>query len=218
MAFHVPFSQRPSGRQQSQPIYIGFEPPRRKRPKFNWWGFNGIFLFFLSLGFLSPVTLLISMMGLRRKPRKMAVVGTGLSLIGVLVMAGLIFQATHHHRQHMHRKMMVKQRRAIAKQVEQGKALLAFAAEEFEGFRDSHDGKLPCDLDGCALALKHVDPWKSEIMYEVDQDSAGLRSAGPDKQFFTPDDLTYRIEGETEMQLLLPVEDGEVADAGLPSP
>lgn len=218
MAFHVPFSQRPSGRQQSQPIYIGFEPPRRKRPKFNWWGFNGIFLFFLSLGILSPVTLLISMMGLRRNPRKMAVVGTALSLIGTLVMAGLIFQASHRHQQYQHRRMMAKQQRVIAQQVERGEALLAFAAEEFEQFRDDHEGKLPCDLDGCALALKHVDPWKSEIMYEANRDSAGLRSAGPDKVFFTPDDLTYRIEGETEMQPLLPIEEGEVADAGLPSP
>ena len=93
MAFHVPFSQRPSGRQHvyQGPIYIGFDEPRLvNRKKFNWWGFNGLFLFFLSLGLLSPITLLISLVGLRRRPRKMAVAGTLFSLIGVGVMAAVI--------------------------------------------------------------------------------------------------------------------------------
>ena len=211
MAFHVPFSQRPSGRQQSQPIYIGFEPPRRKRPKFNWWGFNGIFLFFLSLGLLSPITLLISLVGLKRKPRKMAVAGTGLSLAGIAVMAALVFGAVHHDKQIRHQRRMAKERFVVAKQVDQAKALLTYAATEFEDFRDDNDGKLPCDLDGCALALKHVDPWENEIMYEVDRDAAALRSAGPDEKFFTKDDLTYRIEGETSMEPLLPIQEGEVA-------
>ena len=217
MAFHVPFSQRPSGRQQSQPVYIGFGPSRRKRPKFNWWGFNGLFLFFLSLGVLSPVALLISMMGLRRNPRKMAVAGTMLSLVGTLIIGGVVFHAVQHHQKYKHRKMMARQQRVVAQQVERGSALLAFAAEEFEEFRDDHEGKLPCDLDGCALALKHVEPWKNEIMYEVDQDAAGLRSAGPDGKFFTPDDLKYRIEGETELQPLLPIADGEMAETSSPN-
>lgn len=212
MAFHVPFSQRPSGRHQAQPIYIGFEPPRRRRAKFNWWGFGGIFVFFLSLGLLSPIALLMSLLGLRRKPRKMAVVGTGLSLVGTGIIAAIIISSIHHAEQMKHNRVMARQRIQVARQVEDGNALLVYAASEFEEFRDSHEGRLPSDLDGNALALKHVDPWDQEIMYEVDTENAALRSAGPDKEFFTRDDLTYTIDGETDREPLLPIEKDEVAD------
>ncbi len=89
MAYHVPFSQRPSGMSQRRPpIYIGFDEPRNfPRPKFNWWGFNGLFLCLVSFGLLSPITLLISLVGLRRRPRKLAVAGTFFSLVGVGIMA-----------------------------------------------------------------------------------------------------------------------------------
>ncbi len=214
MAFHVPFSQRPSGGQStpSQPIYIGFESPRRRRREFNWWGFNGIFLFFLSLGALAPITFLISLMGLRKKPRGMAIAGTGLSLVGMAVMAAVVISAVHHAKHKEFKRHMARQNRVIAKQVEEGHAILAYAASEFEQFRDDHDGQLPADLDGNALALKHLDPWENEIMYEIDSKSAGLRSAGPDGEFFSRDDLTYRINGTTHQEVLLPIEKGEVAE------
>ena len=212
MAIHVPFSKRPSGRQQAQPVYIGFEPPRRKRPKFNWWGFNGLFLFFGSLGILSPIALLVSLMGLRRRPRKMAVAGTALSLIGTAVMAAGIISVATHAQQMERQRVSARYQHQIAGQVEEAKTILAFAADEFEDYRDENDGQLPCDLDGCALAIKTIDPWEKEIMYNVDQDMATLRSAGPDGDFFTGDDVTYDIEGDTQQQTLLPVDealDGE---------
>ena len=66
MAFHVPFNQRKSN-QRRGPVYIGFDPPRRK---FNWWGLHGLWMSLaslLTLGFTSPVPLLISLNGLRKK-------------------------------------------------------------------------------------------------------------------------------------------------------
>ena len=218
MAIHVPFSQRPSGQPQQHqgPVYIGFET-RRKRPKFNWWGFNGIFLFFLSLGVLSPITLLISLMGLRKRPRKMAVVGTGLSLIGTGVMAAVIFAGMQHAEQMQHERYMARHRHVIAEQIEVTEGLLVVAASEFEEYRDDNAGKLPQDTDGMMLAFKHVDPWKGELRYEVEADHALLRSAGPDSQHYTSDDLTYRIDGETDRQALLPIESDDAVEVKVSS-
>ena len=208
MAIHVPFSQRPSGRRHRQPpIYIGFEQPRRrKRGRFNWWGFNSILFFFLSLGLLAPFTLLMGLAGLRRRPRKMAVAGTLFSLIGVglmaTVMISVVDQANHVKRQ----RFAAEQNRIIAVQVVEGEQLLAFAATEFEQYRDDHEGRLPADIDGNSLAIKHVDPWGELLRYEVEPKLAVLRSAGPDGDFYTGDDLTYEIEGETDRQPLLPID------------
>lgn len=206
MAIHVPFSQRPSGQQQVQPIYIGFEQPRRKRKKVNWWGTFSVVLFFLSLGLLSPITLLMGLTGLGRKPRRVAVAGTVLSLFGIGVMAAVTFLAVRHEKMEQYHRQLSSIGRVNQFKVVETQGLLAEAASEFEEFRDSHQGQLPLDLDGNALAIKHVDPWQNELRYEVGNDGATLRSSGPDTQFFTNDDVTYRMEGKTEYEPLLPVE------------
>ncbi len=87
MAFHIPFEHRQRNRQQYGPIYIGFDvPARRPRRQFNWWGFHGLWLSlasFLTAGLLSPIPLLISLIGLRKGPgRKMAAAGTIFSVLG----------------------------------------------------------------------------------------------------------------------------------------
>ncbi len=207
MAIHVPFSHRPSGQIHRQgPIYIGFEQPRRNRRKINWWGVNSVVLFFLSAGVLSPITLLMGLNGLRRRPRTAAVAGTALSLLGVLAMAGIVFLAVSHERYQKFQYEMARQNDIVAAEVNQTQAQLAFAAAEFEQYRDDHDGKLPIDMDGSSLAIKHVDPWGEELLYETDRDGATLRSAGPDREFFSSDDVTYDMDGETSYQPLLPVE------------
>jgi hypothetical protein len=207
MAIHVPFSQRPSGRQQSQvPVYIGFEQPRRRRRTVNWWGVNSILLFFLSLGALSPITLLMGLKGLRRRPRKAAIAGTLFSLVGVGIMATIFVGIVRHAEQRHHQRFLAEQHHINAVQIAETEDQLAFAASEFEEFRDSHEGQLPMDLDGNLLAIKHVDPWGESLRYEVESDQAVLRSAGPDGNFFSDDDLSYGIEGKTGFQFLLPVD------------
>ena len=206
MAVHVPFSQRPSGRHQGQPIYIGFEPARPARPKFNWWGFNGLFFFFLSLGLLSPITLLLSLVGLKQKPRKMAVTGTLLSMIGVVVMSAVAVNVAHEAERARMRRHDAYIASVNAEKIEETQVMLAMAAEEFEEYRDNHDGNLPSDMDGSALAIKHVDQWGEEVMYDVSRDAVALRSSGPDKDFFTRDDVTHQINGETETEALLPID------------
>ena len=207
MAIHIPFSQRPSGRQHSQPpVYIGFEQPRRQRRPVNWWGVNSVLLFFLSLGALSPITLLMGLKGLRRRPRKTAIVGTLFSLVGVGIMATIVIGIVRHAEQRHHQRFLAEQHQINAVQIAETEEQLAFAASEFEEFRDDHEGLLPMDLDGNSLAIKHVDPWGESLRYEVEIDRAVLRSAGPDGNFFSDDDLTYGIEGKTSYQSLLPVE------------
>lgn len=214
MAYHIPFSHRPSGRHSRPVYYIGFDNPRRSRRKRNWWGINSIILFFLSFGILSPLTLLMGLKGLRRRPRRAAMVGTGLSLCGTAVIALIFLTVISHAREAKVRQIQRYQAIQNAPLVEQAEDLLAFAATEFEGYRDDNDGRLPEHHDGNMLSIKHLDPWGKELMYEVEGEYAGLRSAGPDTQFFTADDVTHAIEGDTEIAPLLPVEEG-LAEAEL---
>lgn len=199
MAFHVPFHQRSSSGGRS-PVYIGFDPPRRK---FNWWGFNGLWLSIMSLltlGFTSPVPLLISLNGLRKKkgPRKAAAAGTLLSLLGVGI-AGTIVAVTitAQHRDHQ-RRIESQNARIVAKQKTETKRLIAIATEELQTYRDSHNGQWPSIIDSNMLVIKHVDPWGESLRFDGHGDHAILRSAGPDKKFESTDDVTVELKGKTE--------------------
>ena len=209
MAYHVPFSQRPSGRHDRPVYYIGFENPRRVRRPRNWWGINSIVLFFLTLGVMSPLSLLMALKGLGRKPRGTALVGTGLSLCGTAVIGLILMTVIGHAHDAKIRRAQRYQMLQNAPMIDQTEELLAFAADEFEGFRAENEGRLPEHDDGMMLAIKHIDPWGEKLMYEVDIDYVGLRSAGPDLEFFTADDVTRSIDGEAtaEMVPLLPVDE-----------
>ena len=210
MAFHIPFSQRHSARRQA-PIFIGFEvpaPPMAPRRKFNWWGFHGMWLSFASLltaGFLSPIPLLISLVGLRRPGRKMATVGALTSLGGIGLAVALVFSsiAVHNHRNQ--ERHQVKQSRTIVKQVNEVKSLLSLAAGEITQYRDDNEGELPNDIDANMLVIKHVDPWGESLRFDAEVDHAIIRSAGPDKEFNTQDDVTSKIKGKTDREPLLPI-------------
>ena len=206
MAFHVPFSER----QKHPPIYIGFEtPPVYRARRTNWWGISGLLLSIGGLftcGFFSPVAFLISLVGLGRRPRKAAVTGTVISLVGMGIAASFVLGS---YSNQMHRREVARQKTEaveVAQQVEQGTTLLASAVSEMEGFRDEHDGSLPQAMDGNILVIKYKDPWDQELRYEVEMNGATIRSAGPDSRFDTADDLTRKIEGDTDYEPLLPVE------------
>lgn len=207
MAFHVPFSQRPSGTGIHPPVYIGFnEPAARPRKKFNWWGFNGLFLFFITFGILSPVTLLISMMGLRRGPRKMALAGTLFSLIGVGVMSAIALAGFADHKELQQRRAERQYQRSIATQVQQTEKTMMHAVVDIEDARDDSEGILPPDIDGNLIVIEHTDAWETMLRYEPEDDHSIIRSAGPDGKFDTSDDLTSRVDGEASEQPLLPVD------------
>ena len=199
MAFHIPFNQR-NRNQQRSPVYIGFE---RRRRKFNWWGFHGLWMSMfslLTLGFTSPVPLLVSLNGLRKKkgPRKAAVAGTFLSLLGV-GLAGTIVAVTFAAHQADHqRRIDSKNARIVAKQKSETKRLIAIATKELETYRDSHARKLPSIIDSNMLVIKHIDSWGESLRFDGHGDHAIIRSAGPDNQFESNDDVTAELKGTTD--------------------
>jgi len=199
MAFHIPFNQRRS-KQQRSPVYIGFDPPRRK---FNWWGFNGLWISLVSLltlGFTSPVPLLISLNGLRRKkgPQKAAIAGTLLSLLGVAIASSIVALTFASHRANQHRRLESKAARIVAKQKSETQQLIAVATDELETYRDSHGGTLPSIIDSNMLVIKHIDPWGESLRFDGHGDHAIIRSAGPDNQFESNDDVTVKLNGNTD--------------------
>ena len=207
MAVHVPYSQR----HRQPPIYIGFdEPPQFQRKPRNWWGFNGLLLSIAGLftcGFLSPVAFVVSAVGLRRNPRKAAVTGTVLSLVGMGMVAAMIIGGITEEMRKDERRRQARYQRSIAKQVEQTQSLLATAAADLEDYRDENSGQLPEAMDGNLLVIKYVDPWKTELRYEEGVDKAMIRSSGPDKVFDSSDDLFVEITGKTDVEPLLPVDE-----------
>jgi hypothetical protein len=211
MAFHIPFEHRASARQKTGPIYIGFEVPRPPRKKFNWWGFNGLWMSFASLftaGFLSPVPLLISLMGLRRPGKKMATVGTLVSLGGIALATTIVLTgiSAHHHR--VQQRHAIHYQRTVTKQIAETETLLALASEELIEDRDKHNGELPNDIDANMIVIKHIDPWGESLRFDLEVDHGIVRSAGPDKEFDTKDDLKKMIKGKaSERSTLLSLEE-----------
>ena len=210
MAFHIPFNQRHSAPRQV-PIYIGFDVPTPKpRRKFNWWGFNGMWMSFDSLfsaGFLSPIPLLISFVGLRRPGKKMAVVGALTSLAGVGLAVSIVFGSIAAHNHSMQRRHSAKHNRLVQQQVEKTQNLLTLATAEIVEYRDNNEGEFPNDVDANMLVIKHVDTWGESLRFDAEKDHAVIRSAGPDKDFDTRDDVTTKIEGKTDRQPLLPIDE-----------
>ena len=214
MAFHIPFSQRHSAR-HSRPIYIGFEAPpapQAPRRKFNWWGFNGMWMSFASLltaGFLSPIPLLVSLKGLRRPGKKMAAVGMLTSFAGMGLATAIVLAGIAAHRNYDHQRHMEHVNRMVKKQVAETRSLLALATDEIAEFRDGNAGELPNDIDANMLVIKHVDPWGESLRFDAEVDHALVRSAGPDRSFNTSDDVIEKVNGKTERTSLLPVNKAE---------
>ena len=211
MPFHIPFNQRASAKPQVlQPVYIGFEQPQPPRRKFNWWGFNGMWMSAASLltaGFLSPVSLLISLIGLRpsrqKMGRKMALTGTVVSLAGVVLASSLVFGAMQKARHRQQVRHAAQQHAEILKEVRQTQNLLGLATEELVEYRDLNQGDLPNDIDANMLVIKHVDPWGEVLRYESEIDHGVVRSAGPDRKFDSKDDVVSKVKGTTDRATLL---------------
>lgn len=198
MPYHIPFEHR----RRPQPVYIGFDVPQRPRRKFNWWGFWGLLMSlgsFLTAGFASPLSLLVSLNGMRKKkgPRKAAAAGTIFSLLGILMAGSIVSFAVHEEHAHRQRRHERKMRATIAAQVEETEVAIAIAEREMDEFVED-TGYLPSGIDGNMLMLKHIDAWGNEIRYDAESKPALLRSAGPDMAYNTDDDVTSEVDGDFE--------------------
>jgi len=205
MPYHIPFEHR----RRPQPVYIGFDASLRPKRKFNWWGFWGLLTSlgsFLTVGFASPLSLLISLNGMRKVkgPRKAATAGTIFSLLGIMLAGSIVTFAVNEEAAHRQRRMERRMQKEIAAQVEETQVAIAIAEREMDEFRED-TGYLPDGIDGNMLMLKHTDAWGTEIRYDAEAVPATLRSAGPDQVYNTDDDVTSEVEGETESSAAIKV-------------
>ena len=195
MSFHIPFHQRASNRQHYGTIYID-QPPTPPKRRFNWWGFNGMWLSFLSLltlGLLSPLALLLSLIGLRRPGKKMAAVGTTVSLAGIALITAITVTAVSSHQHHVARIARQKQAQVNAVKIKDTQGMLAQAYDDLVEYRGQHEGQLPADIEGNMLVVSQLDPWGQALRYEPESGFALVRSAGPDQEFLSPDDLIKKV-------------------------
>ena len=165
------------------------------------------FVALFSAGFLSPIPLLISLVGLRRPGKKMATVGALTSLAGVGLAIALVFGSIAARNHHTQQRNSAKYNRLVQKQVEKTESLLTLATAEIAEYRDNNQGEFPNDVDANMLVIKHVDTWGESLRFDAEKDHAVIRSAGPDKDFDTRDDVTAKIEGKTDRQPLLPIDE-----------
>ncbi|MEL7496109.1 MAG: hypothetical protein AAFN77_00760 [Planctomycetota bacterium] len=208
MPYHVPFNQRASQR-SNDPIYIGFEPEAPPRPGFNWWGFHGMWMAFASLltaGFTSFVPLVISLFGLRRPGKKMATVGTVVSLGGLLIAGSIVAGNVADHQARNRRHQRAVEQRQLSQDTKATATLLTDARDDLIEYRGSNEGYLPADIDGNVMVVSYIDPWGNSLRFEPQNEHGVIRSAGPDGEFKTRDDLTTSVKGKTDMaELHVPV-------------
>ncbi len=192
MAFHVPFAYRRRG----CPVYIGFEEPiviARPRRGFNGWGLASFLTLLLSVGVLAPFAFVMGLFGMRRSPRTLSTFSTVVSgAITGLMALGFVAATKHHHERQSHREHV----RWIQRQEGNIKAtngLIAKAEDEILEYQIDHNGQLPAEYDGMLLTVPHADAWKKPLRYEVGSGNFYIRSAGPDEQYDTTDDIRHRI-------------------------
>lgn len=148
------------------------------------WGFFvSLFGLVFTLGAISPIGLLLSMLGMLYPRRGFAVAGLIVGMIGTGLITAIVGTATiaaeaYHHYAHE------------VPQIEQTLAKLDDAIVVIETKR-SEQGELPGGVDGNKLVLPITDAWEQSLRYEPEDSgsSYAVRSAGPDQQFDTADDL-----------------------------
>jgi hypothetical protein len=164
-------------------IYLD-ESPRHVRRGVNGWGILGCvfsLLGVLTFGLASPIGLVLSLVGMLKRPRGAAVFGAVLGAMGTafLVLCGWAVLAGV---QTVNRQI----------KADQTAASFAAAVDAVEEFQQRHGGKLPEGIEGNKLLItrKLSDAWGSELRYDVMPSGYLIRSAGSDRQFDTGDDLT----------------------------
>ena len=123
---------------------------------------------------LCPVGLILSLIALKNQPKGFAIAGTVIGGLGTLLLGGFIV-------------MIVSTPQALDG-IKTGITIAqAHAAiEESRG----EDGALPSDEEGNQLIEEFEDAWGNPLRYELQgEDRYIIRSAGPDGEFGTADDI-----------------------------
>ena len=129
----------------------------------------------------APVGLVLSLMGLRREPKGLAIAGTiiggltTLSYLAILAFYGAVIAACIGI--------------GVAAQPElQTRQTLNDARSKLEQFQ-GEDGTIPGQAEGDGILQGLNDYWKRPLRYEPQGKNFVLRSAGPDGKFDTSDDI-----------------------------
>ena len=177
---HVPFESR-----NREVVYI-LEPPKRRSNGFGVAGFVLSILGFFTCFTLSPIALLFSFLGMFKAPRGLATAGLVLSVIGTTAIAGIAMVSIREEHSEHHAVHTAYARNATEKSLQKAK-------RSIESWRLEHDGVTPEGIEGNKMVLSIEDGWRTSLSYEPDDNGYTLRSAGPDRDFDTRDDLTSRV-------------------------
>ncbi len=125
----------------------------------------------------------------------MALVGTVLALGGTAILSVFVIGAVQHraHREHVrHLQMVATENRPL---IDETADILDRAKSELRDYRSANNNYLPDLQDGMLIAVQYQDAWERELFYEPVDDGCLIRSAGPDGEFYTGDDITAEIAG-----------------------
>jgi len=140
----------------------------------------------LACGILFPVGFIVSLFGLRRPPKGFAIAGTVIGAVGsviwgiVAAVYGTVLVA------YIGCCMSFG---AAMKPVVETESALTEARSKIEDY-DFENDKYPSEAEGNALIQGITDYWETQLRYEPSGDGYVIRSAGADKTFDTPDDMT----------------------------
>lgn len=173
-------------------------------PPVNGLGIAGFVLSIIGLltcGTLNILSLPLSLIALLWKPRGFAFAGTIISFLGVgfLTLAGWAIVAGF---------IGLKGLAEEAGKAFDTHAAISEANEAIRRYQQEHNA-LPDGIEGNKLVVEKKDAWQTELRYEVDGNNYVIRSAGPDKTFDTPDDLTSQ-EQQVETNLDIDIGDGPI--------
>jgi hypothetical protein len=166
----------------------------RNPAPFNGLGLAGFILSLVGLiatcGLLNPISLLLSLIALLWRPRGFAVAGTIISLVGTafLVTVGFGIVAGF---------MGLKEIVSEASGRLQTETAILEAKANIEQYH-AENGTYPDGVEGNKLVLGKKDAWGTELRYDSQDKSYVIRSAGPDKQFDTTDDVTSEQPMQTD--------------------
>jgi len=127
----------------------------------------------LTCGLLSPIGLILSLVGLRKEPKGLAIAGTiigGVGIVVVGVLAGLVV-------------ILIPKGQVAATE-----SIVATALRAIET-RADETGELPSVDEGRELIAGLEDAWGNALRYEPSGDGFTVRSPGPDGAFNTVDDI-----------------------------
>lgn len=175
---HVPYSNR-----NPDVLYIT-DPPKPPRNLLGVWGFVFSILGLLSFGVLSPIGLLLSFLGLFKRPRAFAGVGMMLSLLGTLFLGMISIAPVVHHQQRQAHVMRMQRMDKTA-------AMMNEAGADFSRKVRQDDSLLEDPYSLPQLAVGYKDAWNNPLRLDDFGLNYALRSAGDDRKFDTRDDIIW---------------------------